>query len=111
MRTCSCSRPSSSRSRCGPFIACSTRRACATVRNYLAAPEVNLVYGRRFARFTQPERRLFPGFVAVALALIGALPRKHEDTNPERSTFVPSWLRGLVRSPQFAYVLGVLVAY
>ncbi len=46
----------------------------ATWRNYLAPPEVNAVYGRVFARFMQPERRLFPGFVAVALALVGLWP-------------------------------------
>jgi hypothetical protein len=43
----------------------------ATWRNYLAPPEVNAVYGKVFARFMQPERRLFPGFVAVALAIVG----------------------------------------
>ena len=43
----------------------------ATWRNYLAPPEVNAVYGKVFARFMDPERRLFPGFVAVALAIVG----------------------------------------
>jgi hypothetical protein len=46
----------------------------ATWRNYLAPPEVNRVYGKVFARFMQPERRLFPGFVAVALAIVGLWP-------------------------------------
>ena len=46
----------------------------ATWRNYLAPPEVNAVYGKVFARFMQPERRLFPGFVAVALAIVGLWP-------------------------------------
>src|SRR5712691_13077943 len=46
----------------------------ATWRNYLAPPEVNAVYGRVFARFMQPERRLFPGFVAIALAIVGLWP-------------------------------------
>ena len=49
----------------------------ATLRNYLAPPEVNLLYGDVFARFMDPERRLFPGFVAIALAFAGlALPRR-----------------------------------
>ena len=46
----------------------------ATWRNYLAPPELNAVYGKVFARFMQPERRLFPGFVAVALAIVGLWP-------------------------------------
>ncbi len=46
----------------------------ATWRNYLAPPEVNAVYGKVFARFMEPERRLFPGFVAVALAIVGLWP-------------------------------------
>ncbi|MCU1381547.1 MAG: hypothetical protein JWL71_244, partial [Acidobacteria bacterium] len=46
----------------------------ATWRNYLAPPEVNVVYGKVFARFMDPERRLFPGFVAVALAIAALWP-------------------------------------
>jgi dolichyl-phosphate-mannose-protein mannosyltransferase len=46
----------------------------ATWRNYLAPPEPNAIYGTIFARFTDPERRLFPGFVAVALAIVGLWP-------------------------------------
>jgi hypothetical protein len=46
----------------------------ATWRNYLAPPEANAVYGKVFARFMEPERRLFPGFVAVALAIVGLWP-------------------------------------
>ena len=63
----------------------------ATPRNYLAAPEVNLMYGERFARFTQPERRLFPGFVAVALAAVALWPP--------------------LSAVRIAYALGLLVAY
>jgi len=50
----------------------------ATWRNYLAPPEVNVVYGKVFARFMDPERRLFPGFVAIALALVGLWPRTRQ---------------------------------
>jgi hypothetical protein len=46
----------------------------ATWRNYLAPPEVNAIYGKVFARFMDPERRLFPGFVAVALAIVALWP-------------------------------------
>jgi hypothetical protein len=63
----------------------------ARLRNYLGAPEVNLVYGERFARFTQPERRLFPGFVALALAAVALWP-------PLSAT-------------RIAYALGLLIAF
>jgi hypothetical protein len=63
----------------------------ARLRNYLGAPEVNLVYGERFARFRQPERRLFPGFVALALAAVALWP-------PLSAT-------------RIAYALGLLIAF
>ena len=63
----------------------------ATWRNYLAPPEVNAVYGKVFARFMQPERRLFPGFVAIALAIVGLWP-------PLTAT-------------RIAYALGLLLAF
>jgi hypothetical protein len=67
----------------------------ATWRNYLAPPEVNVLYGKAFARFMDPERRLFPGFVAIALAIVGLWPRR----------------RGYLRTPQFAYALGLILAF
>ncbi len=67
----------------------------ATWRNYLAPPEVNLLYGKVFARFMDPERRLFPGFVAIALAVVGLWPRKR----PQGDTSV-----------RIAYGLGLLLA-
>jgi hypothetical protein len=63
----------------------------ATWRNYLAPPEVNAVYGKMFARFMQPERRLFPGFVAIALAIVGLWPP--------------------VSATRLAYGLGLLLAF
>jgi len=63
----------------------------ALPRNYLALPEVNLLYGDAFARFRDPERRLFPGFVAVALALLAVWP-------PLSAT-------------RAAYALGLLIAF
>src|SRR5262249_48297995 len=46
----------------------------ATWRHHPRPPEVNGVYGKVFARFMQPERRLFPGFVAIALAMVALWP-------------------------------------
>jgi hypothetical protein len=72
----------------------------ATWRNYLAPPEVNALYGKVFARFMDPERRLFPGFVAVALAVVGLWPRTRKDGEP-----------GYFRAPPFAYALGLILAF
>ena len=83
----------------------------ATWGNYLAPPEVNAVYGKVFARFMDPERRLFPGFVAIALAIVGIWPRKHENTKKTNKGFVFSWFRGYTATPQFAYALGLLLAF
>jgi hypothetical protein len=63
----------------------------AMPRNYLAPPEVNLVYGKLFARFMEPERRLFPGFIAIALAAVALWP-------PLSAT-------------RIAYALGLLIAF
>jgi hypothetical protein len=67
----------------------------ARMYNYLAPPEPNLLYGDVLHRFTDNERRLFPGFVAVALACIAFWPRKHENT----------------KTPILAYGLGALIAF
>jgi len=72
----------------------------ATWRNYLAPPEVNVLYGQLFARFMDPERRLFPGFVAASLAVVGLWPRTRKDAKP-----------GYFRAPPFAYALGLILAF
>jgi hypothetical protein len=46
----------------------------ATWRNYLAPPDSNVLYGKAFERFGDSERRLFPGFVAVALTIVALWP-------------------------------------
>jgi hypothetical protein len=71
--------------------------------NYLAPPEPNLLYGDVFHRFTDNERRLFPGFVAVALALVSLWPRKHQDTK--------SPIPQLTNSRILGYGLGALIAF
>jgi hypothetical protein len=69
----------------------------ATPRNYLGPPEFNWLYGRALARFADGERRLFPGFVAIALALVALASRS-------------TW-----RSPSgpviLAYALGLALAF
>ena len=78
----------------------------ARLRNYLAPPEANAVYGAVFNRFTDPERRLFPGFVAIALALVGLWPL----SNAVRvRVFARSSFRGY--TVRFAYALGLLLAF
>jgi len=47
----------------------------ATLWNYLAAPESNIIHGSRSGRFGAPERLLFPGAVALVLAGIGLVAR------------------------------------
>jgi hypothetical protein len=43
----------------------------ASLRNYLATPEWNVIHGGWSRRFGQPERLLFPGAIAIALAIAG----------------------------------------
>jgi hypothetical protein len=45
----------------------------ATLRNYLATPEANVVHGWWANAFGQSERMLFPGVLAIALAIAGLL--------------------------------------
>jgi hypothetical protein len=59
--------------------------------NYLAPPEVNLVYGDIFDRFRDPERRLFPGFLAIGLGIVALWPP--------------------VAATRVAYALGLLLAF
>ena len=43
--------------------------------NYLVATPDNVIYGRAFATRGRPERRLFPGTLAVVLAMVGLFLR------------------------------------
>jgi hypothetical protein len=72
----------------------------ATWRNYLAPAEVNALYGKAFARFMQPERQLFTGFVVIALAVVALWPTR---------AFVVSVVRD--RGACLAYALGALLAF
>lgn len=45
----------------------------ATLRNYLATPEANMIHGWWARAFSQPERILFPGVLAIGLTIAGLL--------------------------------------
>src|SRR5262249_32941642 len=70
----------------------------ATWENYLGPPEANALYGSIFKRFAASERRLFPGFVAVALAAAAFLPRRQ------------SPIHQFATSP-IAYLAGLFIAF
>jgi hypothetical protein len=82
----------------------------ATLRNYLAPPEVNRVYGKVFARFMDPERRLFPGFVAIALAIVGVLSPRRATTRKTVGTTDTAPALTADGPVRLAYALGLLLA-
>ena len=75
----------------------------ARMRNYLAPPEPNLLYGDVFHRFTDNERRLFPGSSQSPSRspLFG-----HENTKTRNHQFPNS-----PSHPILAYGLGALIAF
>ena len=86
-------------------------QSSATWRDYVVAPATNVLYGGPFSRIAEPEHVLFPGFVALALAIAGLLPRKHENTKPESNVVVRPWFRGYSGGTQVAYALGLILAF
>jgi hypothetical protein len=87
----------------------------AKLRNYLGPAEANLLYGKVLARFMDGERRLFPGFVAIALALIALVPTasKHENAKTRKHENEILGFRGFgfrAFVPRLAYALGLLLA-
>jgi hypothetical protein len=62
--------------------------------DYLGAPDESIVYASLLRKFGRGERRLFPGFLAIALALV--------------ALFTKSPTRQITK---FAYLLGLLVAF
>jgi hypothetical protein len=71
-------------------------KGSAQIRNYLGPPEFNLLYGEALKPFADGERRLFPGFAAIALALVGILMAPRLETN---------------RRAIWAYTVGLAVAF
>jgi hypothetical protein len=59
--------------------------------SYLVATPDNIVYGQMFAGRGRPERRLFPGALAVVLAIFGLFLRP-----PARAPIVIAYLLGMV---------------
>jgi hypothetical protein len=66
-------------------------------RNYLAPAELNALYGEVFKGFMQSERRLFPGFAAIALAIVALWPGRSTDRQSKRV--------------KLAYGLGLVLAF
>ncbi len=62
-----------------------TGRYSASLLNYLSTPTANRIYGTATAPFGDSELRLFPGLLAIALAIAALLP-------PRRVTLVYSAL-------------------
>jgi hypothetical protein len=67
--------------------------------SYLVATPENILYGKAFAGRGRPERRLFPGGLAVALAIVGLLSR------PLSLVAIP-YLMGLVAAYELSLGFG-----
>jgi hypothetical protein len=80
----------------------------AVPRNYFGPPEANLLYGNLLKPFADGERRLFLGFVAMALGVYALLPfsRARDSVRPDEPA-----LRRVLRDPRWAYALGLLFAF
>lgn len=84
----------------------------ATILNYLAATPDNLTHGSWSADYGQNERRLFPGLLATALALAGALGQR----GPKKVTLLIAGAVGLfisfgLNNPLYEPMRDVLFAY
>ena len=82
----------------------------ATWQSYLAAPAENVLYGKLFARFVQPERVLFPGFIATILAILALSPRRTTNVEPRTANDEPRTPNVEPRTT-VAYALGLLFAF
>jgi hypothetical protein len=79
----------------------------ARPRNYFGPPEANLLYGHLLKPFADGERRLFLGFVALAVGVCGFVPLNRLRSTPRDAT---TGLAAL-RDPRWAYALGFLFAF
>lgn len=83
----------------------------ATLRNYLAATPDNVVHGGWSAVFGVNERRLFPGAIALVLAIVGAF-----SASRHRSTLLIMGAIGLIVSlgfntPLYEWLRTIVVPY
>jgi hypothetical protein len=83
-------------------------KGSAIPRNYLGPPEANLLYGNLLKPFADGERRLFLGFVAIALGVYALLPF---GASRDRLTTDQKGLAAALRDPRWAYALGLLFAF
>jgi hypothetical protein len=83
----------------------------AELRNYLATPEWNVVHGWWSRQYGQPERLLFPGVLAIAVALVGLLKMDRQ-----RVTLIVLGLTGFVismglRTPLYEPLRAIIFPY
>jgi hypothetical protein len=64
------------RNRVGDRAAGEVLRFGAAPQDYLETPRTNWLYGRAFETPGRPERRLFPGAMALTLTIVGVLLRR-----------------------------------
>jgi hypothetical protein len=87
----------------------------ARIRNYFGPPVENFLYGRLLKPYAESERRLFPGFLAMALALVALWPRSpsnHAITQSNPTITQSNY--PITRLPNYqiaAYALGLLLAF
>jgi hypothetical protein len=98
----------------------------ATLLDYLGPPPENALYGKALGHFAEQERRLFPGFVAVALAVVGLRLRSGSrgtdrlggtDGSGRTDGSSTTETSGIANGPttdavaKIAYALGLLIAF
>jgi len=86
----------------------------ATPLDYLGPPPENALYGKALGHFAEQERRLFPGFVAVALAVVGLWPRSGSGRTDRSGTTETSRTAdnpATDAAAKIAYALGLLIAF
>jgi len=92
----------------------------ATLLDYLGPPPENALYGKALGHFAEQERRLFPGFVAVALAGVGLWSRSgsrrtdrsgRTDGSGRTETSGIANGRATDAVAKIAYALGLLIAF
>lgn len=64
----------------------------AKLSSYLGVPQINILYGKLFSPFFQPEGELFPGVIAFVLGVIGIVSlRRSRRTAIPPGAAIPRW--------------------